>query len=181
LVRDFISCLMQTTTLLLTVYAMCSILFDVCLVVPSASGERYLSLKWKSEPPVNVNNYYHCYSTNNKRNRMSDTNVNVKLWKHEGEWSCSFSILYLGTRWRWLVSFTPRPLYTWGNLLRYPLNMRLCGPQSRSGHRGGAKKFCLYRDSNFGPSVVHPVASGYTDRAIPAGDTDINKEKPKLS
>jgi hypothetical protein len=44
--------------------------------------------------------------------------------------------LDLGTSWRWAVSFTTRPLYTWGNSPLYPLDRRLCGPQSRSGQHG---------------------------------------------
>jgi hypothetical protein len=42
----------------------------------------------------------------------------------------------LGTGWRCVVSFTHRPLYSQGNSPWYPLDRRLCGPQSRSG-RGG--------------------------------------------
>jgi len=38
----------------------------------------------------------------------------------------------LGTRWRWVVSFTPRPLYPQGKTPCYTLNRRLGGPQSRS-------------------------------------------------
>jgi hypothetical protein len=45
----------------------------------------------------------------------------------------------LGTRWRWVVSFTPRPLYPQGNSPWYPLDRSLGGPQSRSG-RGGEEK-----------------------------------------
>jgi hypothetical protein len=41
--------------------------------------------------------------------------------------------LGLGTRWRWMVNFTPRPLYPRGKSPRYPLDRRLGGPQSRSG------------------------------------------------
>jgi len=41
-------------------------------------------------------------------------------------------ILDLGTRWRLLVKFTPRPIYPQGNSPCYPLDMRLGGPQSRS-------------------------------------------------
>jgi hypothetical protein len=33
-----------------------------------------------------------------------------------------------------MVSFTPRPLYPQGKGPRYPLDRRLGGPQSRSGH-----------------------------------------------
>jgi hypothetical protein len=39
----------------------------------------------------------------------------------------------LGTRWRWVVNFTPRPLYPQGKSLQYLLARRLGGPQSRSG------------------------------------------------
>jgi hypothetical protein len=42
--------------------------------------------------------------------------------------------LDLGTSWRWVVSFTPLPLYP-----RYPLDRRLGGPQSQSGWRGEEK------------------------------------------
>jgi len=45
-------------------------------------------------------------------------------------------ILNLGTRLRWVVSFTPRPLYR-----RYPLYRRLGEPQSLSGRGGEEKKF----------------------------------------
>jgi hypothetical protein len=48
-------------------------------------------------------------------------------------------ILDLGTRWRWVVSFTPRPLYPRGKSPWYPLDRRLGGPQSRYG-RGGERK-----------------------------------------
>jgi len=41
-------------------------------------------------------------------------------------------IVNLGTRWRWVVSFTPRPLY-----LRYPLDKRL-------GRRGGGLVSCTH-------------------------------------
>jgi hypothetical protein len=48
-------------------------------------------------------------------------------------------ILDLGTRWRWVVSFTPRSLYPQGKNRLYPLDRRLGGTQSRSG-RGGEEK-----------------------------------------
>jgi hypothetical protein len=42
-----------------------------------------------------------------------------------------------------MVSFTPRPLYTQGKSLWYPVGRRLSGPQSRSG-RGGEEKNSQY-------------------------------------
>jgi hypothetical protein len=45
----------------------------------------------------------------------------------------------LGTSWRWVVSFIPRPLYPRGKSPRYPLDRRLGGPQNRSGRRGREK------------------------------------------
>jgi hypothetical protein len=38
-----------------------------------------------------------------------------------GEWSCSFTILEVATRWRWMVSFMPQPLYPRGDSPRHPL------------------------------------------------------------
>jgi hypothetical protein len=52
----------------------------------------------------------------------------------------------LGTRWRRVVSFTPRPLYPQGKSPWYPLDRRLSGPQNRSG-RGGEEKNALWRKS----------------------------------
>jgi len=39
-------------------------------------------------------------------------------------------IFDLGTRWSWVVSFTPRQLYPEGRSPRYPLDRRLGGLQS---------------------------------------------------
>jgi hypothetical protein len=48
-------------------------------------------------------------------------------------------ILDLGSRWRWVVSFTHQPLYSQGKSPRYPLDRRLGGCQSRSEHEGEEK------------------------------------------
>jgi hypothetical protein len=47
--------------------------------------------------------------------------------------------LDLGTSWRRVVSFTPQPLYPRGKSLRYQLDRRLGGPQSRFGRHGEEK------------------------------------------
>jgi hypothetical protein len=54
----------------------------------------------------------------------------------------------------------------------YPLDRRLGGPQSRSGRRGEYSG--PYRDSNSDPSVVQPVASRYTEYAIPVNNNNNN-------
>jgi hypothetical protein len=64
-------------------------------------------------------------------------------------------ILDLGIRWRWVVSFTHRPLYPQGKSRWYPLDRRLGGPQSRSG--------CGGEQIN-----SQPVAQRYTDWAVAA-------------
>jgi hypothetical protein len=62
-------------------------------------------------------------------------------------------ILYLGTKWRWVVSFTPRPLYPQGKSPWYPLEKRLGGLQSRSG-RGGEEE-----NSQPLPRLTQPVTA----------------------
>jgi hypothetical protein len=42
-------------------------------------------------------------------------------------------ILDFGTRWRWVISVTSRPLYPHVKSPWYPLDRRLGEPQSRSG------------------------------------------------
>jgi hypothetical protein len=49
-------------------------------------------------------------------------------------------ILNLGTRWRWVVSFKPRPIYPPGNSTKYPLDRRVGRPENRSGRGGEEKK-----------------------------------------
>jgi hypothetical protein len=67
-------------------------------------------------------------------------------------------IFDLGARWRWVVSFTPRPLYSHGKSPWYPLNRRLGGLQSRSG-RGGEEK-----NSHPQPGLKSPVIQTVAQR-----------------
>jgi hypothetical protein len=76
--------------------------------------------------------------------------------KTYGKWSCGSTILDLGTKWRWVVSFTPRPLYSLGKSPRYPLDKRLGGPQNLCE--------CCGEEKNCAPAgirtpAVQPVAS----------------------
>jgi hypothetical protein len=53
-------------------------------------------------------------------------------WRRMGSGGCiDPHFLDLGISWRWVVSFTPRPLYTPGESPLFPLDRRLGGPQSR--------------------------------------------------
>jgi hypothetical protein len=58
---------------------------------------------------------------------------------YEGSGSITPRVLELGTRWRSVVNFTHRPLYSQGKSPWYPLDRRLDGPHSRSGHGGEEK------------------------------------------
>jgi hypothetical protein len=85
----------------------------------------------------------------------------------EGSGCIDPHFLDLGTSWRWVVSFTPLPLYPWG---KSPgtLDRRLGGPQSRSGRRGEENILDPTGTRNSDPSVVQPVVSRYTDYATSA-------------
>jgi hypothetical protein len=76
-------------------------------------------------------------------------------------YSSTFS--WPGTSWRWVVSFTPLPLYP-----RYPFYRMLGGPQSQSGRYGEVKMFVPTGTRTPASLVVQPVASRYTDWTMPA-------------
>jgi len=73
--------------------------------------------------------------------------------------SRGIALLFLnhGTRRRWVVSITPRPLFTLGKT-RYPLYRRLGGPQGGSGQ---VQK--ISPPLGFDPRTIQPVVSRYTD------------------
>jgi hypothetical protein len=78
-------------------------------------------------------------------------------WESRG---ISPRILDHGTRWRWVVSFTPWPLYPQGNNPWHLLGRRLGGPQSRSG-RGGEKKNSQTLPG-LEPPIMQPITKRYT-------------------
>jgi hypothetical protein len=67
--------------------------------------------------------------------------------------------LDLGTSWRWLVTFTPRPLYPRGKSHRYTLDRRLAGLQSQSGR--SAEDKILDPTGTRTPNPRSSVASRY--------------------
>jgi hypothetical protein len=80
-------------------------------------------------------------------------------WGVLGEWRYS-STQYLGTRWRWVVSFTPMRFYPQWKIPWYPMDRRLGGPQSRSG-RGGEEKNPQPLPG-LKPPIIQPIAQRYT-------------------
>jgi hypothetical protein len=68
-------------------------------------------------------------------------------------------ILNLGTRWIWVVSFTPRPLYSQGKSQWYPLHRRLGWPQSRPGRDEEKNSQPV---PGLEPPIIQPVAQCYT-------------------
>jgi hypothetical protein len=73
-------------------------------------------------------------------------------------------ILDLGSRWRWVVSFTPRPLYPQGKRPWYPLDRRMGGPQNWSG-RGGEEKNSSPLPG-LEPPIIQPIAQRCTAPVI---------------
>jgi len=80
--------------------------------------------------------------------------------RHEGvlgSGSIAPWIFNFGTSWRWVISFTLRPLYVRDESPRYPLDRRLCGLQRRSG-RGNEEKLPFPVPPGNRTLAVHPVA-----------------------
>jgi hypothetical protein len=86
----------------------------------------------------------------------------TKPRRHMGEWRYSSTILDSGTRWRWVVSFTPLPLYSREKNHRYPPDLMLGGPQNLSGRYGGEKNLSPVGNQT---QAVQPVARRFTDWA----------------
>jgi len=98
--------------------------------------------------------------------------VNVKLslclTKHHamktywGIGGISPRILNLGIRWRWVVSFTPRPIYSRVNSLLYPLDRRLGGSHPFK------KGYCIWIQEK-GISIAVHCYSGWNCLATSRG------------
>jgi hypothetical protein len=73
---------------------------------------------------------------NNNKIKLSLCLIKHYAMKACGSGCVDPHFLDLGASWRWVINFTPRPLYPRGKSPRYPLNRRLGGPHSRSGRFG---------------------------------------------
>jgi hypothetical protein len=78
-------------------------------------------------------------------------------------------ILNTGSRWGWVVSFMPQPLYYWRKKPGYQLDKRLGGPYSPlliparvCADAVGMRVPCLCRHSNHDSSVAEPVTQSHS-------------------
>jgi hypothetical protein len=112
--------------------------FDPLWVVPISTMPSITVTWWVSCCRLSDNPYL---LTCKKKVKLSLCSTNSVLL-HEGVWGSACidpHFLDLGTSWRWVVRFTPLPLYPRGKSPRYPSDRRLGGPQSRSGRFGEEK------------------------------------------
>jgi hypothetical protein len=94
--------------------------------------------------------------------------------KTYGGWRYSSTILELDTRWRWVVSFTPRLLYSRGKVPCSHCIGGWVGPKACLDVVEKTKISCPCR--NLTPAV-QSVARRYIDRSIPAPPNDLDNIK----
>jgi hypothetical protein len=75
--------------------------------------------------------------------------------------------LDLGTSWRWVDSFTPRPLYPTGKQFLVLIGYEAGWTPEPVWTMQRSENSWPYRDSNSDPSVIQSVASCYTAYTIP--------------
>jgi hypothetical protein len=87
-------------------------------------------------------------------------------WRHVGVWRYRSTILDLGTRWRWVVIFTHRPLYLRG---------KSPGTHWVEGWVGRRAGLDAVENRTILTWAVRPVACRYTDWAIPTPNTALDE------
>jgi hypothetical protein len=90
-------------------------------------------------------------------------------------------ILDLGTRWSWVVSFTPRPLCHQGQSPRRPLVTRLDGPQCRLDAVAKRKIPSPRLESNPRSPIFQPIAQWYTTELSRLPDPHVSKLNVRYS
>jgi hypothetical protein len=71
--------------------------------------------------------------------------LKITPWRRKLEWRYSSTILAFFIRWRYVVSFTLRLLYTWKKKPMYLMHKMLIGRQNRSGKCGEETDFTATR------------------------------------
>jgi hypothetical protein len=99
---------------------------------------------------------------------MSNGKGKGKGWMKLGSGYIHSHFLDLDTSWRWVVSFTPLLLYPQGKNPWHQLDRRLGWAPEPVWTTWRGENSWPYQDSKSNPSVIQPLASHYTDYAIPA-------------
>jgi hypothetical protein len=95
---------------------------------------------------------------------------------NEGVWGSGCidpHILDIGTTWKWVVSFTPRPLYPRGKSPRNSLDKMLGGLQSRSGSCGENSSVWF----EVFTAATMKMSSSTTGRCVDLALTDVSEER----
>jgi hypothetical protein len=79
-------------------------------------------------------------------------------WRRMGEWRCYSSVFDLGTRWRWVVSFTSRPLYSRGKSPEVPIGERVRWTQEPVWTLWSRENLWPLPGTEPRPSSLYPVA-----------------------
>jgi len=87
----------------------------------------------------------------------ASSKVEVSLSARYADISCTWLSTTPLRRTGWVVSFTSRPHYPQGSNSRYPLERKLCGPQSPSGNCDEEKNPNPCLESNSGHPSCSPV------------------------
>jgi hypothetical protein len=125
------------------------------LLEHSASVRRVVSSCLQSYSAPNIPRVIRLTSGMRVKGKQKVTLSLSTPWRHKWGRSTAISILSLGTRWRWLVNITSRPLYPWKERPRYALKRGLAEPRSRSERFGGKKNLLL--QPAFECCIVDPV------------------------
>jgi len=115
------------------------------------------------------------YTLCGKKGKVVPVHATKAYW---GSRSTAPLIHGLGTRWRWVVSFTTRPLYPW-EVIPVLLSRRLVKPYSWSGCFGEENN--LLPMPGFEPWLVQPLAQPLFQLRYPASYTLCGKNEKFLS
>jgi hypothetical protein len=98
----------------------------------------------------NTVRYAYAYLSNTPRRRIHCLIKHYIVKTYWGSGSIVPRNFNLGTRWRWVVSFKPRLLYSRTNNPRYPVDRRLGGSQRGLEAVANRKSLCVCWKSNPG-------------------------------
>jgi hypothetical protein len=88
----------------------------------------------------------------------------LPLWAFIACSRAKFTIINLGTTWKWIISFTPRPVYPREKSEWYPLKRKLRGLRNQSGHFAERKSVACTGNQSTIPRFFGPWPRHYLSR-----------------